>query len=158
MYLFEYGSNASWKGTHFGWSLPAGQMEDENRPVSRSAFVNAKMKRARNLAGLANLCNCLKFSALMTSFISYNLRFQISPFAIRSCSERMSLAWTVTRYAREGERDLGGQSADLLHDTVDDTVDTVHDECTTTPRAREVIVNMAPGCGTECLQFLQWLQ
>ena len=132
MYLFEYGSSASWKGTHFGWSLPAGQMEDENRPVSRSAFVNAKMKRARNLAGLANLCNCLKFSALMTSFISYNLRFQISPFAIRSCSERMSLAWTVTRYAREGERDLGGQSADPLHDTVDvtvdDTVDTVHDE------------------------------
>lgn len=94
----------------------------------------------------------------MTSFISYNLRFQISPFAIRSCSERMSLAWTVTRYAREGERDLGGQSADPLHDTVDDTVDTLHDECTTTPRAREVIVNMAPGCGTECLQFLQWLQ
>ena len=48
----------------------------------------AKMNRARKLAGWTTLCRGLKFSAFMNSFISYNLRFQIPPFAIRSCSER----------------------------------------------------------------------
>lgn len=74
----------------------------------------------------------------MNSFISYNLRFQISPFAQNGVTHVLPVKhiqsfvclWPINAYwyALEGERDLGGQSPDTLHDIV-------HDQCATTPRA-----------------------
>ena len=84
---------------------------------------NETSSKASKLALMDNFMQLPKIFSFMTSFITYNFRFQISPFSIRR------LRAQVTRY--------WGQSPDTLHDTV-------HDQCTTTPRAREIIVNMAP--------------